>query len=98
MTGTALQAARSVQKEGRRCSRCQSRDTPAAKVVLLQPIQDHAGADIHTAVCGGHRTRAGEHALKEVAGHGVTMLEQAPGGNCSLWRGARTEQVFQQDL
>jgi len=38
--------------------------------------EDHAGADIHTAACGGHHTRAGGCALKEAAAHGEPALEQ----------------------
>jgi len=54
------------------------------QVVPLQPMEDHAGADIHNELHGGPHARADGHALKEAAAHDVPMLEQAPGRNCSL--------------
>ena len=43
----------------------------------LQPMEDHGGADIHTAGRGGLHAGAGGHALKEAAACGEEpMLEQ----------------------
>jgi len=51
---TTLQTPRLVQKEERRCSRRQSRDSPAARAedpgeagCPLQPMEAHGGADLH---------------------------------------------------
>jgi len=44
--------------------------------------EDHSGADIHTTDCRGHQSR-----WKSCAAHRESMLEQAPGRNCGLWRG-----------
>ena len=54
MRGTTLQTPRPVKKEGRRCSRCRSRGSPAAQGAdhgeagcALQPMEVHGGAEIH---------------------------------------------------
>jgi len=54
MRATTLQSPRSVQKEGRRCSRHWSRGSPAAHGAdhgeagcPLQPMVAHGGADPH---------------------------------------------------
>ncbi|KAK4810457.1 hypothetical protein QYF61_004237 [Mycteria americana] len=62
--------------------------TMVKQVVPLRPMEVHVRADIHTAACGGPHTRAGGCAMKEAAAHGEFMLEQTPGRNHSLWRGA----------
>jgi len=49
VTETALQTPRLVKKEWRRCSRCQSRDSPAARG------EDHGEAGCHSAAHGGPR-------------------------------------------
>jgi len=63
VTGTTLQTPRSVKMEGRRCSRCRSRDSPAACGA------DHGGAGCVPAAYGGPpwsvsppAARAGPHA------------------------------------
>ncbi|PKU42447.1 hypothetical protein llap_7247 [Limosa lapponica baueri] len=43
--------------------------TVVKQVVLLQLMDDHSGADIHTAACGEPHTGAGGRALKEAAAH-----------------------------
>ena len=44
--------------------------TMVMQVVLLQPMEDHTGADIHTTACGGPHARADGFAVKETADHG----------------------------
>jgi len=70
-------------EEGRRCPRCQSRDSPAAaeeitveQVFPCCPRRDHSGAGVHTAAHRGPHTREGGYLLKD----------------CSLWRGPTLEQ------
>lgn len=43
------------------------------QIVPLQPTEDHAREDIHTATCGKPRAAAGGCALKEVAAHGEAI-------------------------
>jgi len=42
-------------------------------------MNDHTGADIHTAVRGEPSLTAGGWPLKEAAAHEVTTLEKTPG-------------------
>ena len=70
-----------------------SRDSPETLgedhvkcVVPLQSMEDHFGADIHTAAHGGPQAAAGGVALKKDAAHGDPMLEMASSRNCSQWR------------
>jgi len=60
------------------------------QVVPLQPTEDHAGADIHTAAHGGPHSTAKGNALMEAAAHGKPTQEQAPGRSCGLWREVHT--------
>ena len=61
------------------------------QVVPLQPMEDHAGADIHTAARGGPHAGAGGYALKEAAACGEPMQKQAPGRTRDpMERGAHT--------
>ena len=52
------------------------------QVVPLQPMDNHSGADSHTAAHGGPHTAAGGYILKEAAAHGEPMQVQAPGRSC----------------
>jgi len=58
--------------------------------VALQPVENHAGADIHTSASGGSHTRANGYALKETEVHGGSTLEHTPDSHCGPWRGAHT--------
>lgn len=49
------------------------------QVAHLQPMVNHAGTDIQTAVHGGPHVGAGGCALKEAAAHEKPTQEQAPG-------------------
>lgn len=46
--------------------------------VLLQPVEDHSRADLHTAPCGGARAAASRCVLRESGARGESILEQAP--------------------
>jgi len=79
---TTPQTPRSVNKEGKTCSRSWSRESPAAPGkehgelgCTLQPMKDHTRSDIHTATHGGPHARAGGCALKEAADPGEPMVE-----------------------
>jgi len=63
----------------RKCSRCQSRDSPA----VWGEDDDEAGCP--SATHGQPHTTAGGCVLKEAAAHGELMLEQASGKTCDLW-------------
>ncbi|KAK4806141.1 hypothetical protein QYF61_001064 [Mycteria americana] len=69
--------------------------TMVRQVVPLQPMEVHSRADIHPAACGGPHAKASGCALKEAAACGEPMLEQAPGRNCGLCRGAHAGACFQ---
>lgn len=66
------------------------------QVVLLQPIEDHSGADISTlqSMGAGADTGAGGYVLKEAAAHGEPAQEQAPDRTCDLCRGIHAEGGF----
>ncbi|KAK4824529.1 hypothetical protein QYF61_016109 [Mycteria americana] len=51
-------------------------------VALLQLMESHAEADIHTVARGGPHVGASGCALKEAAAHGDPIQEQAPGRSC----------------
>lgn len=57
-------------------------------------MQDHVGADIHTAAHGGPHAAAGGCALKVVVACGKSMQKQALAWKCVLWRGANARKDF----
>ena len=71
---TALQTPRSENKEGERCSRCQSRSplrpvvrTTVKQAVPLQPVEYHSGAGFHAAARGRDPGGAGAESDQEGA-------------------------------
>ena len=57
--------------------------------ILLQSMENHVRADIHTAACGGSHAGAGGYALRKL------QLAESPRRSrscmsCCLWRGAHT--------
>lgn len=64
------------------------------QVACLQPMVNHAGTDIQTAVHGGTHVGAGGYALKEAAAHEEPTQEQAPGRICDPWREANARICF----
>jgi len=68
--------------------------TMVTQVVPLQPMDDHGGADVHTASCGGPHAGACGYALKAITACREPTLGQAPVRNCGPWRGAHEEAGF----
>jgi len=90
---TALQKPRSVNKEGRRCSRCQNRAFPATQG------EDHGKIGHPPAAHGGPHARAGGCALKETVAPGEKLTpEQASDRACSLWGLPMLEQFIPEEL
>lgn len=50
--------------------------------IPLKSMEDHGGANIHTAAQGGPHAVAGGYTLKEAVAYGEPTLEQAPGRIC----------------
>lgn len=71
--------------------------TMTMQVVLLQPVEYHSGANIHSAAHGEHQTRTRGGALKETAAHGEPRLEQAPDRSHGPCRKPTQKQVFRQE-
>lgn len=55
--------------------------------IALQPVEDHAGADIQTASNRGSHAGASGYGLMEPEVRGGSVLEQTPDSNCSPWGG-----------
>ncbi|KAK4811345.1 hypothetical protein QYF61_027574 [Mycteria americana] len=68
--------------------------TMVRQVVPLPPMEDHRGADIHSAAHGGPHAEASGYALKEAAAHEEPRQEQTPGRTCGPWRGAHAGAGF----
>ena len=51
--------------------------------VPLEPMEDHGGADLHTAACGGPHARAGGCTLKEAAAGLTAPQGSRAGAACS---------------
>lgn len=64
------------------------------QVVTMHPVEDHNGADTHTAAQRGLHDVAGGCALGEAAAHSKPMQKQVPGRICSLGREAHIEACF----
>ena len=97
MREAALQLPRSVQQEGRRCSRqaaavpLQSVERPLVEqAVPLQPMGPTWSRSPRCSppMGGGAPGGAGGCGLEEAAAHGEPPQEQALGQSCSPWRGA----------
>lgn len=63
------------------------------QAVILQPMKDHAEADIQAAAHGDSMMQHVD-ALKEATAGGQPTLEQAPSRSCSLWKGAHAGAGF----
>ncbi|KAK4832351.1 hypothetical protein QYF61_021880 [Mycteria americana] len=61
---------------------------------VLGPMEDHGGADIHTAAHGGPHAGPGRWALKEAVACGDLTQEQAPDRGCGSWKGAHVGAGF----
>ncbi|KAK4823215.1 hypothetical protein QYF61_027362, partial [Mycteria americana] len=87
---TTLQTPKSVKEEEEvlqvleqrsPCSLCEDYGDAGCP---LQPMEAHAGADIHLAAYGRPHASEGSSALKKAAACGEPKLEQAPGRKCDL--------------
>lgn len=70
------------------------RETTMVCVLYLQPMDNHHGAQIHTASHGEPQAAAGGDILREGAALGEPKHNQIPDRNCILCRESLTGAVF----
>lgn len=58
---------------------------PVEKTMVKQPMEDHSGAEIHTAAVGGPSVRVGGYAQKTSAACREPLPEQVSGRSCGTW-------------